>query len=109
MRSILRIILKQRGFEVLDAADGKQGLNKLCQSGALDLALFDWNMPEMSGFELLKKVREDHEFDSMRIMMVTAQTELSEVRKALQQGADEYIMKPFSREMVIEKLQLMGF
>lgn len=109
MRLILRMILKQCGFDVMAAIDGKTGLESLRRFGALELALFDWNMPEMSGFELLKQVRANHEFDSMRIMMVTAETELSEVRQALQEGADEYIMKPFSREIVLEKLQLMGF
>jgi two-component system, chemotaxis family, chemotaxis protein CheY len=109
MRSILRMILKQRGFEVIDAADGKKGLEALQLNGAVDVALFDWNMPEMTGIELLKKVREDRAFDSMRIMMVTTETEITEVQRALQQGADEYIMKPFSRDAVITKLAMLGF
>lgn len=109
MRSILRMLLKQAGFETLEARDGQNGLEVLQQNGPTDLALFDWNMPNMSGFELLQAVRAQEKFNTMRIMMVTTETELGEVQRALQSGADEYVMKPFSKEVINDKLQMLGF
>jgi two-component system chemotaxis response regulator CheY len=109
MRSILRMILKQAGFEVMEAQDGQKGLRILEEKGPPELALLDWNMPLMNGFELLRAVRSEHKFDGMRIMMVTTETEKSEVLRALREGADEYVMKPFTPEVVIDKLRMLGF
>ena len=109
MRSVLRLILKQGGFEVLDAKDGPSALALLKEKGPTDIALFDWNMPQMTGLELLQAVRADHGCDSMRVVMVTTETELSNLQRALDSGADEYIMKPFSKDMVLDKLRLIGF
>ena len=74
----------------------------------VQLALVDWNMPEMSGIELVEAVRADPSFASLRIVMVTTETELSQVTKALEAGADEYLMKPFTRDDVVGKLELLG-
>lgn len=109
MRAVLRLILKQQGFDVIEAKNGKDGFRVLQESGPVQLALIDWNMPEMSGLELLQGIRENHAFDSMRVMMVTTETDLLQVRKALGSGADEYVMKPFNREIIADKLNLMGF
>jgi two-component system, chemotaxis family, chemotaxis protein CheY len=109
MRSILRYILKQHGFDVMEAKNGKEGLHALEETGPVQLALIDWNMPEMSGLELLQGIRENHAFDAMRVMMVTTETDLLQVRKALVSGADEYVMKPFNREIIADKLNLLGF
>jgi two-component system, chemotaxis family, chemotaxis protein CheY len=110
MRAVLRLILKQRGFDVIEAKNGKDGFQALqAESGTVQLALIDWNMPEMGGLELLQQIRGDHAFDSMRVMMVTTETDLLQVRKALGSGADEYVMKPFNREIIADKLNLMGF
>jgi two-component system, chemotaxis family, chemotaxis protein CheY len=109
MRAILRLILKQHGFEVVEAKNGRDGLQALQANGPVQLALIDWNMPEMGGLELLRGIRENHAFDTMRVMMVTTETDLLQVRKALVSGADEYVMKPFNREIIADKLKLMGF
>jgi two-component system, chemotaxis family, chemotaxis protein CheY len=108
MRKILKSILAGAGFEVAEAKGGTEALDSLQQNCA-DLALFDWNMPEMTGIELLGKVRSDHRYDGMKIMMVTTESEQLEIELALQQGADEYVMKPFTRDSILDKLQIIGF
>jgi len=107
IRSVLRMTLRAQGFETVEAANGVEALERL-QSGAVDLALVDWNMPCMSGFEFLCAVRKDHIRDGMKIVMVTTETELTQVQSALERGADEYLMKPFTRDSVVEKLQILG-
>ena len=107
-RTILRTALKQEGFEVVEAGDGRQALDELRKVGALDLALVDWNMPVMNGYELICQVRAQRQFDSMAIMMVTTESEASQVRRALDAGANEYVMKPFTPEILREKLLLLG-
>ncbi|MCA9596445.1 MAG: response regulator, partial [Myxococcales bacterium] len=83
-------------------------LDQLQQSGPLDLALVDWNMPVMTGYEFLQQIRAKREFDPMPIMMVTTETEMSQVQRALEAGANEYVMKPFTEEALREKLLLLG-
>jgi two-component system chemotaxis response regulator CheY len=107
MRKVLKSILLGAGFEVVEAKSGSDALECLKQSCA-DIALFDWNMPEMNGIELLGKVRSDHRYDNLKIMMVTTESEQSEVERALQEGANEYIMKPFTKDSFLNKLQIIG-
>ena len=109
MRAILRIVLKERSFEVLEAKNGVHALAVLETAEPLDLMLLDWNMPVMDGFELLTNVRHDDKYNSAKIMMVTTETSMGEMSKALEVGADEYIMKPFTRDIVTTKLDLLGF
>lgn len=108
MRTILRRLLTQVGFEVFEAGDGKQALDQLEKTGPLDLALVDWNMPVMTGLELIGEVRVQRRFDPMAIMMVTTETEASQVERALVAGANEYVMKPFTEDALREKLVLLG-
>lgn len=108
IRLILSQILKEVGFDVIDASNGVVALEVLKESGKVDLALVDWNMPEMNGYEFVIEVRKDSSYDDMRLMMVTTETEMSQVIKALEAGANEYVMKPFTKEMIVEKLALMG-
>ncbi len=109
MRSVLKMHMKKAGFETLEAGSAEAGWDVLQQEGAAELALIDWNLPGMSGVDLVRTVRADSRFDQMRIMMVTAQSELQEVQRALLCGADEYMMKPFNPEVVRDKLQILGF
>lgn len=109
MRALLRMILRTSGFQVVEAANGRDALAVLAKSEAVELALIDWNMPEMGGFELLSAIRSNHSYDNMRIMMVTTETDLLQVKKALSCGADEYVMKPFNQEIIADKLRLIGF
>jgi two-component system chemotaxis response regulator CheY len=111
MRMLMGRLLKDIGFAVDEAGDGSEALDRLRERLAADpvqLALVDWNMPEMSGIELVEAVRSDPAFSSLRIVMVTTETELSQVSRALEAGADEYLMKPFTRDDVLGKLELLG-
>jgi two-component system chemotaxis response regulator CheY len=108
MRSILKRALTMEGFEVAEAGDGRLALDVLEQFGAVDLALVDWNMPNMNGYELIQQVRARPSFNSMAIMMVTTESELSQVQRALDAGANEYVMKPFTEEILKDKLLLLG-
>jgi two-component system, chemotaxis family, chemotaxis protein CheY len=108
MRRILTGALKTHGFEVLEASTGKEAIERLRETGSLDLALIDWNMPEMTGIELVELVRADTGFAGMRLMMVTTETEPEQVERALVAGADEYLMKPFTVETLELKLQTLG-
>ena len=109
MRSILRRVLIENGFEVVEAGDGRQALEQLAAVGPVDLAVLDWHMPVMSGFELLCEVRSRPELDSMAIMMVTTESENVKVQSALDAGANEYVMKPFNADVLREKLLMLGF
>ena len=108
MRSISRMTLRGAGFEVVEAGNGVEALDRLQNSGSVAVALVDWNMPLMNGFEFLCAARANHSYDNTKIVMVTTETEIVQVKAALDQGANEYIMKPFTRDAVIEKMQLMG-
>jgi len=108
IRAILGRMLKEMGFEVLEAENGLVALSVLAESGPFDLALVDWNMPEMDGLQLVQTVRADRRYDAMRIMMVTTETEIDRIVKALEVGANEYLMKPFTPAAVAEKLALLG-
>jgi two-component system chemotaxis response regulator CheY len=109
MRAILRVALKKRSFEVLESKNGVHALTVLEMSGPVDLMLLDWNMPVMDGLELLRQVRQSHQHDGVKIVMVTTETSMSEMSKALKLGANEYIMKPFTPDIVTTKLDLLGF
>ncbi|MCH7977772.1 MAG: response regulator [Acidobacteria bacterium] len=108
MRSILGSILRDAGFEVSEAGDGTEALKSLQENGKVPLILVDWNMPPLDGFEFIKAVRADHTYDDTRLVMVTTETEMEQVSRALEAGANEYIMKPFTKETLLEKLALLG-
>ncbi len=107
IRSILSKILREIGFVVEEAANGLEALDVI-KKDKMDLALVDWNMPDMNGYEFILEVRKDNTFKDMRMMMVTTETEMNKVVEALEAGANEYVMKPFTKEMIVEKLALMG-
>ena len=108
IRSIICKHLKALGFDVVEADSGVDALVKLKKMGGADIALLDWNMPEMDGFEFLRRVRGDQEFSNLLVMMVTTESEMTQVAKALEAGANEYLMKPFTKEALSEKLVLLG-
>ena len=110
MRRLLTSMLVDAGFDVAaEAGNGQEALTALAQTGPVELMLLDWNMPVMTGFELLLKLRADAGMRSMRMMMVTTETEADQILRALDAGADEYLIKPFSKQAIREKLELMGF
>ncbi len=108
IRSIIGKAVKELGFEVLEAGHGKEALERLAQAGKVELILVDWNMPEMNGFDFLVAARQNPEWKETVIMMVTTETEMSQMQRALDAGANEYVMKPFTRDVLREKLQLVG-
>lgn len=108
MRSLLRHILEGAGFEVFEAGDGREALGCLQGPNNIDLALVDWHMPGMDGYEFVRTVRATPAYRHLRLMMATAESELEQVAAALAAGADEYVMKPFTRDAVLGKLDLLG-
>jgi two-component system chemotaxis response regulator CheY len=109
IRTIIRRILIGVGYEVLEAGDGAQAMEVLAaDKSVIGLVLADWNMPVMNGLELVKEIRQDPELTSLKVIMVTTETEMSQMASALEAGANEYIMKPFTKDILIEKLELMG-
>jgi two-component system chemotaxis response regulator CheY len=107
VRAIVGKILRDEGLEVIEAANGREGLDRLHQTSGVDLILVDWNMPEMNGLDFIKAVRTDRTYDAVRIMMVTTETEQAQVVRALDAGANEYLMKPFTRDVLVAKLSLL--
>jgi two-component system chemotaxis response regulator CheY len=107
VRAIIGKILRELGLEVVEAANGREGLVQINQPPGVELVLVDWNMPEMNGLDFIKAVRADRAFDAVRIMMVTTETEQEQVLRALAAGANEYLMKPFTKEILVAKLGLL--
>jgi len=107
-RKILMRMLNKMGFETVEAADGREGLDRLKEMGASDLVLVDWNMPVMDGFDFVRAVRAEREYDSVPLVMVTTHNDLESVAQALEAGATEFIMKPFTEDVIREKLALVG-
>lgn len=109
IRRILTRTLHDLGYETIEAGNGLEAWETLhAISGKVSLILLDWNMPEMTGIEFLRRLRAESQFDSVKLMMVTTETQLEQMVEALQAGANEYVMKPFTREIIEDKLRLIG-
>lgn len=107
-RAFLKNALRQVGFEVVEAQDGQDALNQLATIGSADVALVDWNMPVMNGLDFVKSVRKNQKYDDLTLMMVTSESEPTQLARALVAGASEYLMKPFTKELLYEKLGFLG-
>ena len=109
MRMILRRIVSSMGFQVVDAVNGRDALDKLANLDYVpDVALIDWNMPEMDGLTFVQTVRDDPRYRRLSLLMVTTESEQSQIVRALAAGAHEYLIKPFTPDAVAEKLELLG-
>jgi len=109
IRMILTNTLQELGYEVCQASNGKEALAVVeREQGSISLFLVDWNMPEMNGLEFVKHVRKDARFSSVPLMMVTTETEMQQMTAALEAGANEYVMKPFTKEIIADKLRILG-
>ncbi len=108
MRGILRRALTSLGYTVAEATDGQDGLKKLAEIPTPDIAMVDWNMPNMNGYEFICEVRKLPKYADMKIVMVTTEVEMHQVEKAITAGANEYVMKPFTEQGLLEKLSLLG-
>jgi two-component system chemotaxis response regulator CheY len=107
VRLIIGKILREIGMEVLEAGNGREALDVLERSPEVELLVVDWNMPEMNGLDFIRAVRAREPLMGMRILMVTSESESAQVTRALAAGANEYLMKPFTREVLIAKLNLL--
>ena len=109
IRMILRRILTEIGFDVCEAGDGVEALQIIeANKPNVTLVLADWNMPTMNGFDLLKQLRLNPEYASLKIVMVTTEAEVGHMASALHAGANEYVMKPFTKEILVQKLEMIG-
>jgi two-component system, chemotaxis family, chemotaxis protein CheY len=109
IRVVLKKMLTEGGFEHLDeAAHGLEAMEVLANGPAPDVILVDWNMPEMNGLEMIRAVRSNPELRRIPIVMVTTETEYDQVVKALAAGASEYVMKPFTKDIIMDKLDMLG-
>jgi two-component system chemotaxis response regulator CheY len=109
IRMILSRTLKELGYEVREAANGREALEIIeAENYTVKLVLADWNMPEINGLDLVRRLRQNPRLASLVVVMVTTETELGQMAAALEAGANEYVMKPFTKEILVEKLQMAG-
>ncbi len=105
MRRIVRTLMKQNGFNnFTEAEDGEQALRMLNSEGDFEMVVSDWNMPNMTGLELLKAVRAHPKFKHLPFLMVTAEAEKENIIEAVKAGVSNYIVKPFTGQALKEKL-----
>ena len=108
MRRIIKNTLARLGYkDVLEGADGVEGWTQMDNNPDIDMLITDWNMPEMNGLELVKKVRADERFKDTPIIMVTTEGGKTEVITALKAGVNNYIVKPFTPQVLKEKLAVV--
>ena len=104
MRRIVKNILRQLGFtNIVEADDGTTGMAKL-KSEKIDFVITDWNMPKMTGLELLKEIRADADMKDLPVLMVTAEALQENIVAAVKAGVSNYIVKPFDAQTLGEKL-----
>lgn len=111
IRRILSTTLEELGYEVRQAENGRQALEVVEQERAAEpvgLALVDWNMPELNGLEFVRRLRADPRNAAMLVVMVTTETARDQIVAALEAGANEYVMKPFTKDVIQDKLRLLG-
>ena len=107
IRKVARHILETLNFEVSEAADGKEALDS-CMASVPDVILLDWNMPVMSGMDFLRALRDTTLSSRPKVVFCTTENGMAYIRAAIEAGADEYVMKPFDRETLESKLQIVG-
>ncbi|MCC8189993.1 MAG: response regulator [Planctomycetes bacterium] len=106
MRRIIANILKAHGYEnIVEAGDGIEGLAQLQSNPDVAMVLTDWNMPNMNGLDFLSKIRETVPRSDLPVIMVTTEAEKASVVAAIKAGANNYIVKPFTPELVKSKLE----
>lgn len=107
IRKVVRHILEAIQFEVAEAADGKEALDHVAHAMP-DVILLDWNMPVMSGMDFLLAYRSTYHVPSAKVIFCTTENGIGHIQAAIDAGADEYVMKPFDRETLESKLQIVG-
>ena len=107
IRKVARHILETLNFTVDEAEDGREALSR-CNAQMPDVILLDWNMPVMGGMEFLRALRQSDHEDQPKVVFCTTENDIGHIRAAIAAGADEYVMKPFDRETLHSKLQIVG-
>jgi two-component system chemotaxis response regulator CheY len=107
IREIEKKYLEEMGFEVVEAENGEEALKVLEENPDVKLILLDWHMPVMNGYEFLLKVRSNPKYSDVKIMMVTTENQQKSVVEAIMAGANEYLMKPFDKEMLETKIKYL--
>lgn len=107
IRRVARRVLEQLNFAIYEAADGQEALDH-CMEDMPDAVLLDWNMPVMDGLEFLKKLRAEGGANQPLVIFCTTENDMSHIRTAMEAGANEYIMKPFDREIIEAKFAQVG-
>lgn len=107
IRRVARRILEELKFEIDEAVDGQDAWEQ-CQSKMPDMVLLDWNMPVMNGFDFLRQLRGSDVSKQPIVVFCTTENDLAHIRAAIDAGANEYIMKPFDREIIEAKLSQVG-
>ena len=107
IRKVARRILEEMQFKIDEAVDGRDALAR-CYAAMPDVVLLDWNMPVMNGLEFLKKLRASETDSQPIVVFCTTENDMSHIRAAIEAGANEYIMKPFDREIIEAKFQQVG-
>ena len=107
IRKVARHILETLDFQVDEAGDGREALDR-CAHAVPDVVLLDWNMPVMSGIEFLRELRGSDVTPRPKVVFCTTENGTAHIKAALDAGADEYVMKPFDRDTLASKLQFVG-
>jgi two-component system chemotaxis response regulator CheY len=108
IRMILCAYLRKMDIQVVEAADGREALERLSEMQPPDLVLVDWNMPVMSGIDFIREVRKLRIYDPLPLIMVTTNSESEHLGTAMEAGANEYIQKPCTLDALREKIELLG-
>jgi len=107
VRMIIGGVLREIGMDGGEAADGAEALEQMNRHPDIELLWVDWNMPKMNGFDFIRAIRSQSAYDGVRILMVTSEAQGEQVTRALDAGANEYLMKPFNKDVLVAKLSLL--
>jgi len=107
IRKVARHILETLDFTVSEAGDGREAMD-FCRTTSPDVILLDWNMPVMSGMDFLRELRGTDLPGRPKVVFCTTENGMAHIRAAIEAGADEYVMKPFDRDTLESKLQIVG-
>ena len=108
VRLLGRRIVQPLGFEILEAEDGQKALETVQAHPEIDVVLLDWNMPIMDGLSFLKALRANSGLRQPKVVMCTTENDMARIVEAMQSGANEYVMKPFTEDIIREKLETIG-
>lgn len=111
IRTFLAYLAHELSFDTIEAGDGLDALKTLTRNDPrepFDIALVDWEMPRMNGLEFIQAVRRNSDFADLKLLMITTLNAPEQVAAALEAGANDYLMKPVDKDMLVEKLQILG-